>query len=150
MGSTVKNGISLWDMKINQDKVDGSWIKQITQDPVLCPCGYTRKLGARRWEPEKTWYHKLDAIISPVDDNYSYKCINDGGKSGAEMPEWNTELNSITQDGEVMWQCIERKIASYFYHHYYYLCEGCGNMMIGDETFHDGELTGDLTGDLND
>ena len=132
MSSTVKNGISLWGIDIKQEKIDGIYVKRITEYPILCDCGYRRKIGAGMWQPQKI-YRKLNFIISPIDDNFGYKCMNDGGKSGGVEPIWSTELNSITKDDNIMWECIERNEASYFYHHFYYLCAGCGRMLIGDE-----------------
>ena len=74
MTSTVRNGISLWNYKVEEIITDGIKSRKITAHPVLCDCGYTRAIGG------------------------------DGAK-----------------------------VASYFYHRNYWLCEGCGTMLDSTE-----------------
>lgn len=53
-------------------------------------------------------------VYVPTNKNgYSYKCIYAGPQkyTGYEEPKWNEELDSVTEDGDILWKCIGKEQA---------------------------------------
>ena len=57
MSSTVKNGISLWIVNIEDVVIEGIRTKKITSYPALCDCGYTRPIGGDGGQVASYFYH---------------------------------------------------------------------------------------------